>query len=190
VPNELFTISRTRPGTLSTMAHPPGGASLAGELTALAAAGVTVLVSLLSVGEAAKLGLSDEAQAAQAAGITFYHLPTQDRHVPDQASSLELARKLTVHLDAGDAVAMHCRYGIGRSSTLAATVLVLEDVQPRQAWDLISAARGRRVPDTAAQRDAITRIQRTPGGSYVLARPDGRGRPGLLGRLAARWRRP
>jgi protein-tyrosine phosphatase len=189
VPNELYTISRTRPGTLSTMAHPPGAARLAGELTTLAAAGVTVLVSLLSEGEAAKLGLSGESQAARAAGITFYHLPTPDRHVPDQASSLELARKLSVHLDAGDSIAVHCRYGIGRSSTLAATVLVIEDVQPQRAWDLISAARGRRVPDTAAQRDAIARIQRTPGGSYVLAMPDDQRRPGLLGRLAARWRR-
>lgn len=171
------------------MAHPPGGAFLAQELTALAAVGVTVLVSLLSEGEAAKLGLSDESGAARAAGITFYHLPTPDRHVPDQASSLELARKLSVHLDAGDSIAIHCRYGIGRSSTLAATVLVLQDIQPQQAWDLISAARGRRVPDTAAQRDAITRIQRTPGGRYVLAKPDGPSRTGLLGRLAAWWRR-
>jgi protein-tyrosine phosphatase len=156
---ELFTIRRAGPGALSTMARPAGGASLAQAMDGLAAAGVSVLVSLLTDAEMADLGLTAEAEAARAAGITFYRLPTPDRHVPHPAAGLELASMLRAHLADGAGVAVHCRYGIGRSSTLAAMVLVLEGAQPRQAWAMISAARGMTVPDTAAQLITVLRMQ-------------------------------
>ena len=105
-----------------------------------------------------ELGLV-EPQAAQAAGLTFYRLPTPDRDVPDRAASLVLAETLKSHLAAGDGVAIHCRHGIGRSSTLAATVMVLEGTQPERAWALISQARGLTVPDTTAQYDAINNLR-------------------------------
>jgi protein-tyrosine phosphatase len=155
---ELFTIRRAGPGALSTMARPRGGQWLADEMNGLAAAGVSVLVSLLTDAEMTELGLNAEAQTAQASGLTFYRLPTQDREVPDQAASLTLAGTLRAHLARGSGVAIHCRHGIGRSSTLAAMVLVLEGARPEQAWVLISAARGMTVPDTAAQREAITSL--------------------------------
>lgn len=156
---ELFTIQRTGPGSLSTMARPRGGEWLGQEMADLAAAGVTVLTSLLTDAEMAELELGGQADAARAAGITFYRLPTPDRHVPDPAAGLELATRLRGHLERGDGVAVHCRYGIGRSSTLAAMVLVLEGAEPRQAWAMISAARGMTVPDTAAQLEAVLRMR-------------------------------
>jgi protein-tyrosine phosphatase len=152
---ELFTICRAGPGALSTMARPRGGEWLADDMNALAAAGVGVLVSLLTDAEMAELGLSGEAEAARAAGMDVYRLPTQDRQVPEPAAALALAGTLRAHLARGSGVAIHCRHGIGRSSTLAAMVLVLEGTQPEHAWALISAARGMTVPDTAAQREAI-----------------------------------
>jgi hypothetical protein len=45
--------------------------------------------------------------------------------------------------------------GIGRSSLLAAAVLVEDGVDPDEAWDLISA-RGYAVPDTEEQRIWLT----------------------------------
>ena len=57
---ELFTIRRTGPGTLSTMARPRGGDWLEDEMTSLSAAGVSVLVTLLSDAETSELGLSAE----------------------------------------------------------------------------------------------------------------------------------
>lgn len=156
---ELFTIRRTGPGTLRTMARPRGGDWLEDEMTGLSAAGVSVLVSLLTDDEASELGLSAEAGTAQAAGLAFYRLPTPDRHVPDRAASLALAAKLRSHLAEGASIAIHCRNGIGRASTLAAAVLVLEGTEPRQAWTLIADARGMNVPDTDAQRDFILHMQ-------------------------------
>ena len=151
----LFTIRRGGRGRLSTMARPRGGDWLDDELVDVAGAGVDVLVSLLSEAEVIELDLSREAECAQAVGIAFYRLPTPDRDVPDRAAVLALARVLMRRLSDGAGVALHCRHGIGRSSTLAAAVLVLEGAAPRDAWAQISAARGLPVPDTSAQREFI-----------------------------------
>jgi protein-tyrosine phosphatase len=156
----LFTISRTGPGTLSTMARPRGGDWLDDEMRCLTAAGVSVLVSLLTDTEMTELGLSAEPQAAHAAGLAFHQLPTPDRHVPDPAASITLAATLREHLAAGQSVALHCRNGIGRSSTLAAIILIQDGIEPDQVWSLISAARGLTVPDTLDQRAAVTRLRR------------------------------
>lgn len=154
----LFTISRDEPGTLSTMLRPRGGEWLEDEMTDLAAAGITIVVSMLTSAEAHGLGLAREGDAARAAGVEFRNLPVPDREVPDRAAVLLLARDLALRLRKGAAVAVHCLHGIGRSSTLAAAVLILEGVQPADAWAKITAARGLQVPDTTEQRQFINSL--------------------------------
>lgn len=154
----LFTIERSGAGRLSTMAAPSGGDRLADEIRYLAGAGVNVLVSLLIDSEIAELGLTGEGSAAEAAGIAFRRLPTPDGHVPERTGTLALAEALRSRLSDGAAVVVHCREGIGRSSTLAAAVLVLDGLEPSDAWDRIRAARGLPVPDTAAQREFIDNL--------------------------------
>jgi protein tyrosine phosphatase (PTP) superfamily phosphohydrolase (DUF442 family) len=151
----LFTVSRTGRGQLATMARPRGGDWLTDELGDLATAGVDVLVSLLSDAEVIELDLRAEAEAARAAGIEFYRLPTPDRTVPDRAAALAMGRLLAHKLNDGLSVALHCRHGIGRSSTLAAVVLVLKGIDSQDTWTRICAARGLPVPDTSAQREFI-----------------------------------
>jgi protein-tyrosine phosphatase len=156
--SDLYTINRTRTGTLHTMARPRSGDWLDDEMSALAAGGIGVLVSLLTDAEMTELGLTAEPEAAQTAGLVFYRLPTPDRHVPEQAASINLAGTLCAHLEVGQSVAIHCRNGIGRASVLAATVLVLEGTEPADAWALISEARGLSVPDTTDQHDALSML--------------------------------
>jgi protein-tyrosine phosphatase len=155
VGSELYTIERDGPGRLSTMMRPDGFGALDGELTALRAAGVDVLVSLLAVDEAAREGLTGEADRAAACGLAFYHLPTRDHSAPDRDGTAALAETLHGHLTRGDSVVVHCWAGIGRSSTVAAATMLLEGYEPEQAWQLISAARGYEVPDQRSQRDLI-----------------------------------
>lgn len=140
------------------MARPRGGDWLAGEIRDLAAAGVTILVSMLTDTEMAELGLTDENSAAAAAGIGFYRLPTPDFGVPDRSAILALAADLESALRDGAGIAVHCRMGIGRSTTLAAAILILEGARAADAVELISAARGMPVPDTPAQRDFISTL--------------------------------
>ncbi len=158
----LFTIWRTGPGRLATMARPRGGDWLAEEFEDLALAGVNIVVSMLTDAETAELGLLDEAAAAEAAGVEFGRLPTADRQVPGRDAALAMATRLRDRLAHGASVALHCRYGIGRSSTLAAAVLVLEGADPDNAWTRISVARGLPVPDTQAQRDFVRTLAGLP----------------------------
>ncbi len=154
----LFTIERGHPGRLSTMAHPRGGDWLADEMGGLSRAGVDVLVSLLTEAEEHELHLDDEQRLARAAGLDFRRLPTADLSVPSRVATLALASELAADLAAGREVAVHCRMGIGRASTLAATILVQEGVTADEAWQRITAARGLPVPDTLDQVDFVRAV--------------------------------
>lgn len=141
-----------RPGRLHTMARPPGGDDLPGALAALAAEGATMLVSLLTDTEMDALGLEDEPGAAARAGLTFRRLPTPDFGVPERAAAETVAGDIVAGLADGAGVVVHCRGGVGRSSLLAALVLVLEGDAPDVAWARLADARGRPVPETDEQR--------------------------------------
>ncbi len=158
----LFTVRREGPGRLSTMAAPRGGEWLAEELQALRLVGVDTVVSLLTRPELSELGLLDEPQAAEDAGLRFLELPTPDRQTPELAATRLLAADLADQLAAGCWVAIHCRAGIGRASVLAATVLRLDGVTTEDAWRRISDARGLSVPDTEEQRRFVDQVQWRP----------------------------
>jgi hypothetical protein len=49
-------------------------------------------------------------------------------------------------------VALHCWASVGRSTSLAAALLVLAGVEASEAWARIEISRGRQVPDTLEQR--------------------------------------
>ncbi|MFF7205445.1 tyrosine protein phosphatase [Streptomyces sp. NPDC008141] len=149
----LFTVDHPGPGQLSTMARPRGNDWLDDEMIALRNQGVDVLVSALTGPELDELGLADEPRTAAAAGLQFVAIPIPDRTVPDLAMILPTLRRLAGRLHEGAHVVTHCRAGIGRSSLLAAALLILNGVDPDTAWNRIERARGLAVPDTAEQRE-------------------------------------
>lgn len=153
----IYTVARDLPGTLSTMPAPVGGAELAGSIAGLAGDGVQVVVSLLPPGQVADLELQDEESVATRAGLTFRSFPIADFGVPDRAAAGELLDQLGQDLDAGKHVAVHCYAGIGRSSLIAAALLVRRGIAPDDAWDQIGTARGVRVPETDEQRAWVSR---------------------------------
>jgi protein-tyrosine phosphatase len=133
------------------MAAPDGGSGLAARLAALRGQGFDVLVCALTDAELAELGLATEAAAARRAGLAFVRVPIDDFGVPRPAllpAITELAGQFTT----GARLVVHCRAGIGRSGLLAAAILVLAGHQPGAALTMIGNARGRPVPETAAQR--------------------------------------
>jgi protein-tyrosine phosphatase len=148
----LFPIERSGPGQLSTMARPRGGDWLLDEVEALGAAGVKVIVSLLTASEAAELGLDSESAVVTAAGMKFLSLPTPDRGVPHVPEFKSLLGELECALLADHHVAVHCRKGIGRSSLVAAGLLVIEGLPVAAAWASVARARGLDVPDTDEQK--------------------------------------
>ncbi|WP_405575465.1 tyrosine protein phosphatase [Streptomyces sp. NBC_01167] len=159
----LFTVDLPGPGQLSTMARPRGNDWLDDEMIALKNQGVDVLVSALTGPELDELGLADEPRTAAAAGLQFVAIPIPDRTVPDLATILPTLRRLAVRLHEGAHIVTHCRAGIGRSSLLAAALLILSGVDPDTAWGQIERARGLTVPDTAEQREWTMELRQYAG---------------------------
>ncbi|HEX4610520.1 MAG TPA: hypothetical protein VH092_20190 [Urbifossiella sp.] len=140
-------------GRLGVMPRPRGGDWLDDEVRALCEQGVNVLASLVTTEEAEELDLSGEASACATAGIQFVNHPVPDRGLPTSASAFrETAQVLAAELEKGETVAVHCRQGVGRASMLAVGVLAVLGVPVPEAFDRVTAARGRPVPDTPEQR--------------------------------------
>jgi protein-tyrosine phosphatase len=153
MPPALHVIAWPGPGRLATMAHPRGGDRLADEMTGLAQAGVDVLVCALTIDESRRLGLTAVATAAAAAGVEFVGYPIVDRGVPEPADgAMALGIRLAAHMRAGRFVVTQCFAGIGRSTLLACTTLVMLGCGPEAALQLVAQARGLPVPDTEVQR--------------------------------------
>lgn len=150
---QLYTVEPLNPGRLSLMARPRGGEWLVDEIEALHAAGVDVLVSLLTPEEIRELGLSEEGPLCQEQGICYLSFPIQDRRVPAvRADALAFLERLNGLLLEGQHITIHCRVGIGRAALMAASVLVLNEYTPQHAFETLSAARGLPVPETDEQR--------------------------------------
>ncbi|MEU8801059.1 hypothetical protein [Spirillospora sp. NPDC048819] len=122
-------------------------------MTALKTEGVDVLVCALTPTELDETGLTAEPLTAQQAGLRFVAISIPDRDVPDLAAVLPALQQLAQQLQSGAHIVTHCRFGIGRASLLAASLLILNATHPDSAWNHIHRARGLPVPDTAEQRE-------------------------------------
>jgi protein-tyrosine phosphatase len=142
-----------REGRLVIMARPRGGDWLGEELQALRRQGFDIVVSALTPPEQEEFELEHEAAAATEAGFDFVSIPIPDMGIPVNARSAgERLAELAGSLSQRRNVAMHCRMSIGRSSLIAASILVLMGSDPAEVFRRIGAARGMDVPETETQR--------------------------------------
>ena len=156
----IYKIELVGSGWVAIMARPRAGEWAQDEFAGLSRLGVTDVVSLLELSEAQELGLSDESQLCSAASITFHSFPIADRGVPTSAAALsQLACRLYHSSAGGRRITIHCRAGIGRSSLVAAAVLLHCGHTPEEAFSQISRVRGLPVPDTVQQADWLAANQ-------------------------------
>jgi protein-tyrosine phosphatase len=143
-------------GRLAVVTRPDPAYGLPQQMKSLREDGLDVLVSMLQSEEAVRLGLAWEANVASDAGLVFHNLPTDDFGVPksfDVAGAL--IAEVAAEIAAGRAVGVHCFAGRGRSPLFAAGVLVHLGAEPEAAIEAVIQARGRRVPETDAQRQWV-----------------------------------
>ena len=141
---------------------------MADRLAALAEAGITHFVDLTSPHDPLPpyqplhLPLSGHAAATPPPVLRLSH-PITDFGVPTVAGMRAILNDVQNALDQGGTVYLHCRAGIGRTGTVAATWLVSQGLSPQQALDLL-AQKWRVVdkhtqephsPETEAQREFV-----------------------------------
>jgi protein-tyrosine phosphatase len=149
----VFPVFGPWSGRLGIVPRPRGGDWLADDVVAWRDAGISVVVSLLEPAEAADLDLASEASAVTSLGLAFHAFPIPDRGVPASRDSVvQLVRVMSDALRKGANIAVHCRQGIGRSSTIVAATLVTEGVDLQDALQAIEESRGLEVPETDEQR--------------------------------------
>ncbi len=152
----VYWISGPWPGKLAILARPRGADWLEDEVTGWKNAGLDVVVSLLTPTEYAELGLNHEDEIVKRNGLTFVSFPIADYSVPTSKKvTRQLVDKLEGWLSRGSRVGIHCRQGIGRSSLVAACVLVTSGESSKSAFQHIESARGLSVPDTAEQKQWV-----------------------------------
>jgi protein-tyrosine phosphatase family protein len=135
---EPFWLNLPSSGRLAVSAGPRGNDRLERELRAWRSLGADVVVSLLTVEESDALGLERES----------------DRSVPVSAERLlRLVGEISLSLQAGKDIVIHCRQGIGRAGLVAVAVLLKNGRSLEEATLMVSTARGVTVPETREQTE-------------------------------------
>jgi protein-tyrosine phosphatase len=161
--NGIFWIKGNPSARLAIVLRPNGDRYLEDDLRYMKAAGIHTLVSLLEKKEAAWLGLAKEETMAEKVGLTFLSYPFPDMNVPsDPASFRNFVADLAIRLRAGEAIGIHCRGSIGRSTVVAACTLIHLGWEAKEALAAIENARGEVVPNTLEQEEWILRYRVQP----------------------------
>ena len=143
------------------MPRPRGYDWLEDEIKRFELNGVNAIVSLLESSEIAELGLKNEETLCRKNSMNFINYPIPDRGLPkDQQTIKQLVDGLKGKLDQGQRIVIHCRMGIGRSSMIAAAVLIKDKMNANEIFDKISQIRELKVPDTEEQIEWLRRFER------------------------------
>ena len=168
---EYYWIDGPWRGRLAIVPRPRGGDWLEDEIHSWHEAGLDIIVSLLTPLEIEEFDLGGEEGLSQARDVEFISFPIPDREVPASREAITaLAHKIETALTSGKSVGVHCRHGIGRSSLLAACVLLASGENPEEAFERIRKARGRPVPDTVEQKEWVKTLAQELSGVFPVAR--------------------
>ncbi|TQV87071.1 protein-tyrosine phosphatase family protein [Aliikangiella coralliicola] len=153
-----YKVIELENGTLSVMAKPVPGEYIDEEFTGFARLGINKIVCLLEDWEQKELGLASEEKLCHKNGIEYLSFPIQDRGLPSTELAIDLAETLYKEICEGNHISIHCRAGIGRTGIIAGAILLQSGISSTEAFDLVSKARGVRVPDTEEQVNWLASI--------------------------------
>lgn len=114
-------------------------------------------------------GLDAFRDAVEAAGIEFRHFPILDVDVPRPEQDEEYAGYIggvVSDLEAGKTIVAHCRGGIGRTGTVAASVLVGVGHEPDEAIAIVREARSPRMLEVEWQEEYVREFAKENRGRW------------------------
>jgi protein-tyrosine phosphatase len=150
----IYWIDHSAPGRLAILAKPEGDAALESEIRGWRAAGVDVVVSLLTDADNEYLGLKAEGELCRNHGLQFVSFPIKDFGVPASVdATLALVKELDELATSGKNIGFHCHGCIGRAPLIASCVLMYAGKSPETAYDLVSKARGYPIPEARTQAE-------------------------------------
>lgn len=135
--------------------------ALSDDLAAIHTANISTVVSLISLPEMQKLGVSDLPTQVTQHKLQWLQLPIQDFGTPD-LEALEKWKQIKVTVltafTRGETVLLHCAAGLGRTGMMAACLLVACGQTPTYAIAQVRAARPGTI-ETAAQEEFIQDVR-------------------------------
>ena len=150
----IYQITAEYPGLLWIMPK-PSGEWLWDDVQHYRSMGADLVISMLDRAEVAEFNLQNEGSMCSDNNMDFLNFPVPDRGLPDRGPFRELIGVVRARLEQSEGVAVHCRVGIGRSGMLVCSVLAGYVGSAHNAVEIVSKARGTKVPDTAEQRAFI-----------------------------------
>jgi protein-tyrosine phosphatase len=144
----LHVIAEQGAGRLAIVDHPRADPWPPERLGELADVGVSTLVSALTTEEQTLLGHDDTVRAAAEVGMDFVAFPSADGGVArDEAGKvILLSGRLAANVRASRCVAIQCFGGVGRSTLLACSTLVLLGLAPSESLRRVTGGAAASVP--------------------------------------------
>lgn len=175
-------IDHEGPGKLGVMAKPGRQNGVDDDLRAAKEEGVDELICLMTPDEME----GSEREAAERAGLRFRSFPIPDHGTPQADSgTMDFLDARLEDLNQGKGVVFHCNSGRGRTTLMAASLLVMQGMEPDEA---IQHVRGRRlipVPDDKEQTEWVRQLARNMGHFVKADEPKKEGPNYLAFALAA-----
>lgn len=148
-----YKVKDIEKGTLSVMAKPVPGEWVEDEFSGLKRLGIDKVVCLLEQFEQIEVGLGSEEELCIKNSLEYVSFPIPDRGLPKTTLANTFIHELYEEICAGKHIVIHCRAGIGRTGIIAGGILVKSGIPAKEAFSIISSARGVQVPDTEEQEN-------------------------------------